>query len=320
MLPQKAQITKLLSITVLLFFATTFTQADEYKNGFDISNATIPQDEILGGGPGKDGIPALSYPKFIPATRAIHLQNDDRVIGVKFNGIAKAYPLNILNWHEIVNDSIGDMQYVVTFCPLCGTGMVFLAEAQDMHLEFGVSGLLYNSDVLLYDRQSESLWSQILSKSVSGKMVDTKLTLLPSKHTTWSDWKQNNPDTLVLSRKTGYFRNYDRNPYSGYGNSTQLFFPAPSDSKDAKAFHPKETILGININGMQKAYPFSELDKTGSIINDNVGGTEFIIQWNKDAQSASVSNMTGIEIPSVQGFYFAWLAFYPQTTIYYFLD
>ncbi|SMN16143.1 hypothetical protein CRYPA_24 [uncultured Candidatus Thioglobus sp.] len=197
------------------------------KNGFYLSNSSIDITQILSGGPGKDGIPAIDNPVFVTKDKADFLKDVNRVLAVEIDGIAKAYPINILNWHEIVNDSIGDKSFAVTYCPLCGTGAVFSADIAGNHSRFGVSGLLYNSGVLLYDDVTESLFSQILSKAISGPLVNEKLQVLASTHTTWGGWKEQHSDTLVLSTDTGYSRDYTRNPYGNYGASRTLYFPAP---------------------------------------------------------------------------------------------
>ncbi|MFZ0789299.1 MAG: DUF3179 domain-containing protein, partial [Chromatiaceae bacterium] len=172
------------------------------KNGFDLVGALVPVSAILPGGPERDGIPAIDRPRFLPADEAPEVRTGDRVLGLRLDGQARAYPIAILNWHEIVNDRFGDLPVAVTYCPLCGTGMAFRAEAGGKPLQFGVSGLLYNSDVLLYDRQSESLWSQIDRRAISGPHKGERLEALPLEHTTWGDWQQRHPDTLVLSRDT----------------------------------------------------------------------------------------------------------------------
>jgi len=178
-----------------------------FLSGFDTSRHSIPVDEIFSGGPKKDGIPALSQPEFVAANKAdIFMKDDDRVLGLARNGQVKAYPVKILNWHEIVNDTIGKQGVVVTFCPLCGTGMVFDGKINGKNLTFGVSGLLYQSDMLLYDRATDSLWSQIKGEAVTGPLMGARLKLLSSTQTTWAQWKKNHPETLVLSQKTGYKR------------------------------------------------------------------------------------------------------------------
>jgi hypothetical protein len=305
----------ILSALLLCFLAIYFTASASSRNGFDISNATIPADEILAGGPPKDGIPALSDPKLIDALDATYLQPNDRVIGIELDGIARAYPISILNWHEIVNDQINDRQFAVTYCPLCGTGVAFSSKVAGKVTEFGVSGLLYNSDVLLYDRNTDSLWSQIMGESVAGKLVGEKLNPIPISHTTWRDWLARHPETRVLSTETGYFRDYDRNPYQGYEQSRQLFFSVNNRAPDN--YHPKEQVIGLEIDGVYKAYPFVELEKNGkSRFEDTVNGITVTIDWDSVNQSVVLSNSDGVKIAGIQGFWFAWFAFHPETLVF----
>ncbi|MBT5928092.1 MAG: DUF3179 domain-containing protein, partial [Verrucomicrobia bacterium] len=133
-------------------------------NGFDLAESTIPVSEIVRGGPPRDGIPAIDNPKFLLSDAAQFLSDDELVIGLTRNGITRAYPLRIMLWHEVVNDTFGEEPVAVTYCPLCGTAVAFEAMIKDHKLTFGVSGLLFQSDVLMYDRQTESLWSQLLLK------------------------------------------------------------------------------------------------------------------------------------------------------------
>ncbi len=207
---------RILAITLfLLLISAPFLLAD-VKNGFDTSDSLVPNNEILKGGPPRDGIPAIHKPRFLPADEVSFLAPQDRVLGISMGGVAKAYPVRILNWHEIVNDRIGEDVFVITFCPLCGTGMAFSSLIEGRHLRFGVSGLLYNSDVLLYDLETESLWSQIMGTAVTGAMRGTHLTHLPLLHTTWKKWQELHPDSQVLTEDTGFVRDYGRNPYAGY--------------------------------------------------------------------------------------------------------
>ncbi|MEZ5590550.1 MAG: DUF3179 domain-containing protein [Gammaproteobacteria bacterium] len=283
------------------------------KNGFELSNAAIPVDEILSGGPPRDGIPAIDDPIFLSATQVDFLTPEQRVLGVVRNGIAKAYPISILNWHEIVNDQFGEEGIVVTFCPLCGTGMAFLADIKGQRRSFGVSGLLYNSDVLLYDRTTESLWSQLMMRAVSGPLSGTALTLIPTTHTTWADWRERYPATRVLSTETGYARDYQRNPYTGYEQSDFTFFPVP---KASKRFHPKEIVLGVALDGTVKAYPFSELARAPSPVQDRIGTQPVSIEFDAEHRTGRILNAAGEEIPSVMAYWFAWSAFHPETAIF----
>jgi hypothetical protein len=307
----------MVGLTSILFVSSCNAQNSPSKNGFDLSNASIPVDKILSGGPGKDGIPAIDNPIFVTQSKASFIKDTDRVLALEINGTAKAYPINILNWHEIVNDKIGDTAFAVTYCPLCGTGAVFSANIKGEHSRFGVSGLLYNSDVLLYDDNTESLFSQILSEAISGPLVGEKLLPLVSTHTTWGKWRSIHPNTLILSTATGYVRDYTRNPYGDYGTSRALYFPAPSSSPQANSFHPKETVIGLKDGERIKAYPFSELDKNSqSEFGDIINGKSYIVQWDSENKSAQIKDKNGNTIPTIQGFYFAWIAFYPESLIY----
>lgn len=279
-------------------------------NGFNLGNASIPVQEILSGGPPRDGIPAIDRPRFVSAGEADTLGPDDRVIGIHRNGEARAYPIAILNWHEIVNDRIGDEPIVVTFCPLCGTGMVFASPA---NLDFGVSGLLYNSDVLLYDRQSESLWSQIEMEAVSGKRLGQKLQLLPASHTSWQDWLNRYPRSKVLAEPRGSTRNYKRNPYAGYARSRDLYFPV---SNRDRRYHPKEQVIGVAVGDEAKAWPFAELAKSAAEFTDTLAGQPVTVRYNSEARSGGVFAADGEEIPSVIAFWFAWMSFHPQAEVY----
>jgi hypothetical protein len=283
--------------------------------GFDTSQHSIPVDDIYDGGPGKDGIPALLKPKFISAGEAdeAQLKKGDRILGFVHEGHARAYPIKILNWHEIVNDRIKGVSRVVTYCPLCGTGMVFDTKVKGRKLTFGVSGLLYQSDMLLYDHQTESLWSQIKSEAVTGSLTGARLKLLPSTHTTWQSWKTKYPDTLVLSNDTGYRRNYDRDPYQGYETSERLMFGVNATSLK---HHPKETVIGVEIGKVTKAYPFSELSKMKSPLKDRVGKKSIHISYDRKSRTAIIRDEKGREVPSVVGFWFAWYAFHPETQVF----
>lgn len=284
-------------------------------NGFDLSNSLIDTDSILIGGPPRDGIPAIDHPKFIKASTARNLQANDRILGIQLNGISKAYPIGILNWHEIVNDEINGTPFAITYCPLCGTGVAFSSQIDGENLDFGVSGLLYNSDVLLYDRQSESLWSQILSQAISGDYQGRKLKRLPLTHTSWSAWIKTHPDSLVLSEQTGYSRDYRRNPYSGYEQSRNLYFQV--SNKAPSIYHPKERVLGLQVGDKYKAYPFSEIDKVNkALIRDEFAGSQFQIHWDKQNQQASISDSSGMQISAIEGFWFAWFAFHPETEVF----
>ncbi len=282
-------------------------------NGFSTEPHSIPLEHILSGGPPKDGIPALLDPKFLLAKDAAFLHEKDRILGVSGQRVAKAYPLKILNWHEVVNDTLENQSIVITYCPLCGSGMGFSRNVDDQELTFGVSGLLYQSDVLMYDHQTESLWSQILRKAVTGELLGHRLRPIIVEHTTWGAWKRTHPDTLVLSANTGYQRNYHQDPYAEYAQREEVIFPILRSNAQ---FFTKEWVLGIEISEAFKAYPFSELKKFGISFHDTLNTVPFIVCWNPSTHSAKIVDLAGNPLPSLMTYWFAWYTFHPQTSIF----
>ncbi len=279
-------------------------------NGFDVGDASIPVAEILQGGPPKDGIPAIDDPVFVGAKEAGFLSAQDRVIGIARHGIAKAYPIAILNWHEIVNDRIGPEAIVVTYCPLCGTGMVFSAEDE---LSFGVSGLLYNNNVLMYDRQTESLWSQLKMEAVTGKYQGDELQQLPASHTTLGEWEARFPESLVLSERTGFDRDYSHDPYFVYRHSSDVHFPF---STRERRYHLKELVIGVRIGDEAWAWPFVELARAEGPVTGEVGGQRIEVYFDSEDRTGAVFNEAGEEIASTIAYWFAWISVYPDSQVY----
>jgi hypothetical protein len=295
-------------------FPDTAARAATNRNGFDYSDALIPANEIFWGGVRRDGIPPIHSPKFVAADDENFVRDKDRVLGVVYNGIAKAYPILILDRHEVVNDHFGDAAVVVTYCPLCSSGMAFTVRFESVDLDFGVSGLLYNSDVLLYDYATGSLWSQLLSKAISGPLKGAEIPAIPAAHTTWRDWKKRHPDTLVLSTDTGFRMNYRNTPYGEYQSKGRLMFPV---GRHNSAYRNKEMVLGITLDGIEKAYPLKELRNHGlETFSDSIGDTELTIEWQEKEKYARAIDSNGKEIPTVIVYWFAWYAFHPNTEIF----
>jgi len=283
-------------------------KSPQKKGGFMLSNLLIPLDEIHSGGPPKDGIPAILNPSFDTNPK---LKDHDQILGLSMNGMTKAYPIKILNYHEVVNDQFGHQPVVITFCPLCGSGVGFHSSANSRKLTFGVSGLLYNSDVLLYDHQTESLWSQLMSKSVSGDHSNTNLEMITLTHTTWGEWKDQYPKSLVLSENTGFTRNYEASPYAQYLTNDRLMFSV-SESNDA--LPKKALVLGVQVGDQFKAYPFSRLNPSDLTI-DTFNGEEIRIDYDQTSDTAWLEN-TSSHVKSTRLFWFAWYAFHPETEIF----
>jgi len=294
----------------LIFISAEKSAVSSQYNGFIIKSPLVPLSQIYHGGPPRDGIPSIDQPRFIAAHQETYLRDSDRVLGLEGTEQDKAYPVRILNWHEIIND--GDT--LISYCPLCGTGMAF----KSVDSNFGVSGLLYNSDMLLYDRETHSLWSQILGQAISGKRKGQYLHMLPLQHTSWANWKENHPDTLVLSENTGFSRNYNHTPYGNYATSTSLYFPI--DSKDRR-YHPKEMVIGLHYKGIYKAYPFIELSKMKQAsFQDSIAGDKIEVRFNSEHRSGNIYLSTGKPIPSLTSYWFAWYAFHPTTEVFTYSD
>ncbi len=294
------------------FFAPTPSAIAVEKLGFKLDHATVPLADIRAGGPPRDGIRSIDRPKFVPIGRVTFLENDDMVVSLTHQGETRAYPLRILVWHEIVNDRIGDLAINVSYCPLCGSAMVFGRTIEGRTLEFGVSGLLYQSDVLMYDRQTESLWSQLEMTAISGPQVGRRLQLLPAQHMTWLAWKTAYPNGLVLSTDTGYDRDYDRQPYGDYEQSPRLMFPVKSNRKDLPT---KARIAGIVINHVARAYPW-DLLPDGQVVEDTIGGTPVRVRFDRASREITITDATGAPVPWTPAYWFAWQAFHPDTTVW----
>ncbi len=289
-------------------------------NGFDLRDSSIAKEQIYSGGPPRDGIPSIDNPRFIRPAADRLLEPDSRVVGVELDGVSRAYPIAILNWHELVNDRIGSRPVVISYCPLCGTALVFDAQiandtAEEQRLQFGVSGLLYNSDLLLYDRNTESLWSQITGEAITGPLKGQRLSLLPAQLTSWQRWLAQHPDTLVLSSDTGYQRDYRRSPYGDYDLSDVLYFPVEFLSR---RYHPKERVLGVEVDGVYKAYPFAELAKRGDqqSLQDRLANQSLRIDYDLTSRSGRIFDDKGNELPVVNSFWFAWYSFHPQSEVF----
>ncbi|WP_020405246.1 DUF3179 domain-containing protein [Hahella ganghwensis] len=285
----------------------------EALNGFNIDDSLVPINEIMQGGPPRDGIPSIDNPRFLSLDQADFLEDEDRILGINHAGIQRAYPIRILNYHEIVNDRFAGRSVIVSFCPLCGTGMAFSGEIDGQSVEFGVSGLLYNSDLLMYDRDTESLWSQIEGRAVAGLLKGKELESIPVLHTTWADWRSRYPDSKVLSMETGHRRNYDKTPYPDYQTSRYVYFPV---STMDRRYHPKEPVLGVELNGVSKVYPFIELRKGNASFTDTIGDEQIRIHYQDDHKTAQVFDNEGKELASVIAFWFAWMAFHPESEVY----
>lgn len=316
----------------------------------------VPINEVFDGGPGRDGIPALENPAFISVANAGYLADDDLVVGVKIGADIRAYPHRILNWHEISNDTFTSEKVSINYCPLTGSAMIWNGSSTAANPTFGVSGLLYNSNLILYDRETDTNWSQMLIKGVNGSLSGELPTSRVVFETTWGTWKTMFPTTTVLSTNTGFSRDYTQYPYGSYRTNTNLIFPAAND--DAR-LHKKERVLGVFGVNANKVYQIQQFSAAVDVINEAAGeyvvigssGSNFAVALlarasdgvlltftalsNSNPQTVMVDNegnewnvfgeavagtRTGQSLPRIKSFiayWFAWSAFYPNAEIHF---
>ena len=310
----------------------------------------VPLDKIRSGGPPPDGIPSIDEPIFVKVSEADFVSDDDLVIGVNYHGEIKAYPLFIMTWHEIVNDYFGDVPVAVTYCPLCFTNQVFERTIDGKAVDFGTSGKLYNSNLVMYDRLTGSYWSQALGLAIKGELTGRELDKIPFDVVQWEDWKTLYPNTLVLTTDTGHTRPYSSDPYSDYFKDPRVLFPV--DNRDDR-IPEKEIILGFENDGIYKAYRLSDVESQ-KVVNDKIGDKELVIVSTfpylarafdsnidgkslefevkedkiTDIQTGSVWNIEGVAVSGElkdsklkritydPGFWFEWVAFHPETDLY----
>lgn len=310
----------------------------------------VPLDKIKSGGPPKDGIPSIDNPKFAPVSESQFVPDTTFVIGLDINGEKRAYPLFIMVWHEIVNDIVGGVPVAVTYCPLCFTNQVFERVIDGKEVEFGTSGKLYNSNLVMYDRLTDSYWSQALGVAITGELTGYELKRIPFDVISWADWKTLHPDTLVLTTETGHIRSYGVDPYGDYYTDPRILFPVEHEDD---RMHPKELILGFHESDVYKAYKQDDVESAIVIndifnnkpmmlvslfsgdsrafdrtVNDKVLTFDFVdnviidleskSKWNYDgvATSGSMEGIQLVRLPFNPGFWFQWVAFHPDTEVY----
>ncbi|GAB4191422.1 MAG: hypothetical protein Kow00105_05490 [Phycisphaeraceae bacterium] len=248
----------------------------------------------------------------MPIDRAAY-DDEARMVVVSMNGVTRAYPIAILNWHEAINDVIDGTPVAVIYCPLCDSISVVDRRIGDDVLEFGISGLLFNSNVLLYDRRDNALWSQVGLSAISGPNAGKSLTYLPWTITTFAALAADHPQATVVTRDTGHDRDYDRNPYVRYFASDRLMFPVTVEDPRLPA---KARVIGVQLGEMTRAYPVDVIaaSETGSITDELEGGHTLTLKADKSGVVEVAHLPPGAKL--VHSFWFAWAALHNDTTIY----
>jgi hypothetical protein len=225
----------------------------------------IPKEQIFDGGPGKDGIPALTNPELTGAAGTTYLEDADLVIGMKVGNEVRAYPHPILDWHEIINDDVNGTQLSITYCPLTGSGIAWNRVINGTQTTFGVSGILYNTNLIPYDRATNSNWSQMKLQCVNGPLSGTIISTYQVVETTWKTWKEMYPQTKVVSQNTGFSRPYGQYPYGDYKTSSSLLFPIGNDDTRLPR---KERVHGVIVGERTKVYRINSFSDDIEVIND----------------------------------------------------
>jgi hypothetical protein len=249
----------------------------------DLPAPLIPLSAIRSGGPPPDGIPSIDAPAFVTVPEVDFLSDDEAVMAVEIDGEARAYPLQILMWHEIVNDTIAGVPVAVTYCPLCNSALAYDRRVADRVVTFGTSGLLWNSALIMYDRQTESLWSHFTGQAVVGHLTGTELQTFPVATVSWRTWREAHPDGLVLSLQTGFQRDYGANPYPGYDDfdGRPFLFQGEIDGR----FTAMTRMVGIERDGAAVGVPLTVLSEQ-RVVATELGGEPLVVFWEPGTASA----------------------------------
>lgn len=286
-------------ITSLFFSCNNDIDSNLDENQQSFTEWSIPIGEVLDGGPGKDGIPALINPNttLVSETDSEFLEDSDLVIGFKNGDEIIAYPHTILDWHEIINDNVGDVSVAVTYCPLTGTGIGWNRIMNETETSFGVSGLLYNTNLIPYDRATDSNWSQILNESVNGELIGEKIDLITLFETNWGTWKKLFPNSKIVNEDTGFSRSYGNSPYGNYNEDNNRFL-FPVSIKDSR-LPSKERVHTIIDGDLAKTYRFTDFVRDHIIVDvfeDQhyliIGNDDFIVSFLLDDEEMNSLTFT----------------------------
>lgn len=305
-----------LLIVMIVWIASRGNRSPEV--GVRSGESLVPPEEIVSGGPAKDGIPSIDAPKFITSTQAREwLQDSEPGIAFSAGATDRFYAYQILVWHEIVNDTIDGRRILVTYCPLCLTGFVFDPLVAGERVEFGTSGKLWKSNLVMYDRKTDSLWSQILGRAIAGELAGAELNLLPSDTIRFGEWRRTHPNGEVLSRETGAERFYGSNPYGDYFAATD-FAVQLAEFKDQRLSR-EAFVLGLVQNGQSKAYSVEAVKRQGEF-RDQFAGEEYLLRHDKELDVVRVfrrlTDGTEERINPFSAFWFAWVAAHPETELF----
>jgi hypothetical protein len=279
--------------------------------GFAIAKSLVARDKIVAGGPGRDGIRAVDAPTFASIDAADAVAPETPVIGVAIGGDARAYLIPILEYHQVVNDDVGGVAVIVTYDPLTGAPAAFERNLVGRTLRFGVSGLLYNSGFLLYDRETESLWSQFEGRAIAGPLAGKTLRRVRVREEEFSTWRKREPKTRILIPPEPQKLDYNQSPYARYAEEDRWRFPVEAGDR---RFHAKELCVGVLADGKTRAYLASLLTKNGGRAEDVFEGRKISITFESDRGVFEWDAPDDVAV--TEAYWFAWKAFHPDTEIW----
>lgn len=310
----------LASMSIFSLFATEQTNRPGNPRGYSPdsllevfkltqADSDVAFDSIMQACPARDCIPSIDQPVYVPTSEVDYLRDDDLVMTLTHNGITRAYPTRILDRHEIVNDMFSADPVAITYCPLCGSGLAFDRRQNGQVLDFGVSSLLHNSDLIMYDRQTESLWQQITGEAFAGKSRGAQLETLPLSMITWNDWRQQYPEASVLTVDDIHTEKYQKDAYGDYAESEKLYMPV--SATDAR-LHPKRVIYGMEIGDQAIAIDGEWLEKERQWSND-FEGEQLRVALDKSGEITA--SLDGRTVTIHRMFWFAWYSFHTNTAL-----
>ncbi len=309
---------RLTALSLLLFAISAQAQraykVDIIRDTFRFNSSSkksVSLEDLHQGCSARDCIPSIDNPKFVAAADAAHVGDNDVVIAISFGGEQRAYPARILDRHEIVNDTIADTPLAITYCPLCGSAVGVRRELGGIVTEFGVSGLLYNSALVFYDRETETLWDQVEARGIVGPLTGETLEMVPVTMTRWSRWRAAHPDTLVLSTDTGFALDYTNDAYAAYRGTSRLMFPV---NRRSKKLSPKTVVYGFEIDDDSIAYTEDLLEKQQSYTHEIKGEPATVTMQNDGSVVLELSD-SGVQHTPIRLFWFAWYTFHPETSL-----
>ncbi len=319
-----SRLTSAMCVALLAFAGQAHASPSYWKHEWpktDFEKTSVSFDEIRSGGPPKDGIPPIDDPVFVSVGEADDLPPQEPVIGVILNGEAKAYPLRILTWHEIVNDEVGGVPVSVTFCPLCNAAIVFDRRVGPRVLDFGTTGKLRRSDLVMYDRQTESWWQQFMGEAIVGSMTGTRLKVVPARLESFEKFKARAPEGLVQVPTNPRMRSYGRNPYAGYDSSGRPFL---YDGRTPEGIAPLARV--VSLEDKAEAWALELLQQKGTLTTEAgvtltwTPGQASALDTSLIAEGKDVGNVTatknGADVPYFVDFAFAFHAFRPEAPIH----